>query len=57
LPPTGLAFVPLAVGLVGMKPTLVDVARLAVRATHPLRPAQLTDRFKTFGVVNQVLDV
>jgi len=57
LPSTGLALVPLAMGLVGMKPTLVDVARLAIRATHPIRPAQLTDRFKAFGVVNQVLDV
>ena len=57
LPPAGLALVPLAMGLMGMKPTLVDVARLAVRAPNPIRPAQLTDRFKAFGVVNQMLDV
>jgi hypothetical protein len=43
--------------LVGMKPTFVDIARLTVRATNAIRPAQLPDRFKSFGVVNQVLDV
>jgi hypothetical protein len=57
LPPAGLALVPLAMGLVSMKPTLVDVARLAVGAPNPIRPAQLTDHFKAFGVVNQMLDV
>jgi hypothetical protein len=30
---------------------------LAIRATHSIRPAQLADRFKAFGVVNQMLDV
>jgi len=54
---TGRALVPLAMGLVSMNPTFVDVARLAVWATNPIRPTQLTDRFKAFGVVNQVLDV
>ncbi len=57
LPHTGLAFVPLVMGLVGMNPTLVDVARLAIRATHLIRPAQLPDHVKAFGGVNQVLDV
>ena len=57
LPPAGLALVPLAMRLVGMKPTLADVARLAVRAPNTIWPAQLTDRFKAFGVVHQVLDV
>ena len=57
LPLAGLALVPLAMGLVGMKPTLADVARLAVGAPNPIRPAQLTDRFEAFGVVNQMLNV
>jgi hypothetical protein len=35
----------------------VDVARLAVGAPNPIRLAQLTDHFKAFGVVNQMLDV
>jgi hypothetical protein len=35
LSPTGRTLVPLAMGLVSMRPALVDVARLAVRATNP----------------------
>ena len=34
--PTGLALILLAISLVGMKPTLVDVTRLAVWATNPI---------------------
>jgi len=57
LPSTGLAFVPLAMGLVSMQSTLVDIARFAIGATNSIRPVQLADRFKAFGVINQVLDV
>jgi len=57
LPPIRRALIPLAMSLAGVKPTLVDVIRLAVRTTDSIRPAQLTDHFKAFGIINQVLDV
>jgi len=57
LPSTCLTLVSLAMGLVSMKPALVDVARLAIGATNSIRPAQRADGFKAFGVINQVLDV
>jgi len=57
LPSTRLAFVSLTMSLLRMKATLVNITGLAVRALNPLRPAQFTDHFKAFGVVNQVLDI
>jgi len=57
LPSAGLALVPLAMSLVGVKPTLVNVTRLTIWATNSIRPAQLPDHFEAFCLINQVLNV
>jgi hypothetical protein len=57
LVPTASAFISLSIGLIGMKTTLIDFVGYTVWATNSVRPAQLADHCKAFGVVNEMLDV
>jgi hypothetical protein len=50
--PTTAAFVPLAMGLAGVKTPFVDRTGRTFWATHPVGPAQLTDHCKAFCIVN-----
>jgi hypothetical protein len=55
--PTCWAFVPLAMGLMGMKPALVHAVGATLRALHAVRPAQLAYHRKALGIIDQVLDI
>lgn len=54
---TALTRVSLTMGLMRMKTTLLDHTRPTFRTAHAVRPAQVANHCKAFGVVYQLLEV
>jgi hypothetical protein len=54
---TSTAHISLSMSLPRVKTALFDLAGTASRALDPTRPAQLTDCFVTFSVINQVFEM
>ena len=57
VPLTGLAFIPLAIFLLCMKPALDDLRRITGWTAHSFRPTQLANHFITLGIVYQILNM
>jgi hypothetical protein len=55
--PTTLTFVSLAMSLPIVKTTIVDCAGPTFGTSDPFRPPQVTDYFKTFCIIDEVLDI